>query len=185
MIGHRVVVHLAQRRQIEFGVGVALLGAAQRQDQFPWLVSCAGRRCCRPINFSAKYALTVALRSGLPPGYCTQAPSDVSLLHAQVVGDLGKPRIIFLFDDEFQQDIFALKDGVSLEFSAPESGRILHGNQALRSLRQCFADLFGRIVFAAGGGVQNTGRRICVSGRMLFRRIFIFLFGVHTCDVSC
>jgi hypothetical protein len=53
------------------------------------------------------------------------------LLEAQIISYLGETRIIFLFDDKLQQDVFALQDGIPFKLPAPESRWMLQGNQAV------------------------------------------------------
>jgi hypothetical protein len=128
-------VHLAQGGEIEFRVGVAAFRSSQSQYEFPRFFHV---RCINAVSqqLQSEIGLDRGAQVGLAARILRPGSIGGSLLGPKMIRDLGQTRVVFLFDDVFQQDVFALKDGISLEFGTPESGFVLCRNEALRGARQ-------------------------------------------------
>jgi hypothetical protein len=48
---------------------------------------------------------------------------------AEVVGDGGEVGVVFLTEDEFEEDIFGFENGIALEFGAPVAVVVAHGDE--------------------------------------------------------
>ncbi len=122
-----VVADLAEGREIEFGEAVALFRAAEPQHDF------AGASHVRGVGIVAhelqgEIRLDGPRKIGRPAG--KQAPSAFGVLQIpQIIGDLWQVGIGFLFEDEFEQDVFGFEDAVALKFADPKSGGILQTKQ--------------------------------------------------------
>ena len=59
-------------------------------------------------------------------------PAAIGLLQgAEVIGDEGEIGVVFLPEDEFQEDVFGFEDGVALEFGAPVAIGLAHAYEGV------------------------------------------------------
>jgi hypothetical protein len=121
--GAGVITDLAKRGEVKLGEAVALFSAAGGPDNF------AGAGHVPGIDIVAhqlqcEIRLDGPRKVGRPAGKQTPAAHGV-LQAAEEVGDFGQVWVIFLFQDEFEQDVFGFQDAVPLEFADPVARGVL------------------------------------------------------------
>ena len=89
------------------------------------------------MSLSAKYALTVALRSTPAPGNWPQLPSGRCWFRER------RPAVsaiahggAFLRENELHQQVFAFEDGIAFQFAAPVAVRFLQREQGIDGTAQ-------------------------------------------------
>ena len=121
--GAGVETDLAEAGEIEFGERIAFFGAAQAADQLPRPdhVRSAGR-----IAHELEGEISFDRAGQIGRALGKQIPSAIGLLEvAEIVGDFDEAGVVFLLEDEFEEDEFRFQDAVALKLAAPEAAIIL------------------------------------------------------------
>lgn len=127
--GDVVVVHLPECGEVETCIGVAFFGTAEGEHEF----ACFFHMGCVDVvahEFEGEVSFDGGGEIGRGTGVLNPGTVFFALLHAEVFGDFGEAGVVFFFDEEFEEDVFRLEDGVAFEFSAPESFIGLLGEEA-------------------------------------------------------